>query len=69
MKNKEGIWRLEYLEPPINEDLDEQNDLNDDQILKLFFGKIKKTIFYISFQTIILKKIDSFQRNHSELYQ
>ena len=39
MKNKEGIWRLEYLEPPINEDLDEQNDLNDDQILKLFFGK------------------------------
>ena len=38
MKNKEGIWRLEYLEPPINEELDEQNDLNDDQILKLFFG-------------------------------
>jgi len=30
MKNKEGIWRLEYLETPINEDLDEQNDLNDD---------------------------------------
>jgi len=30
MKNKEGNWRLEYLEPPINEDLDEQNDLNDD---------------------------------------
>ena len=39
MKNKEGIWRLEYLEIPINEDLDEQNDLNDDQFLKLFFGK------------------------------
>ena len=30
MKNNEGIWRLEYWEPPINEDLDEQNDLNDD---------------------------------------
>jgi len=30
MKNKKGIWRLEYLEPSINEDLDEQNDLNDD---------------------------------------
>jgi hypothetical protein len=30
MKNKEGIWSLEYLETPINEDLDEQNDLNDD---------------------------------------
>jgi hypothetical protein len=29
MKNKEGIWRLEYLEPQINEDLDEQNDFND----------------------------------------
>jgi len=30
MKNKKGIWRLEYLETLINEDLDEQNDLNDD---------------------------------------
>ncbi len=30
MKNKEGIWRLEYLEPLINEDPDELNDLNDE---------------------------------------
>ncbi len=30
MKNREGIWRLEYLEPPINEDPDEQNDLNEE---------------------------------------
>jgi len=28
MKNKEGIWRLEYWEPLIHEDPDEQNDLN-----------------------------------------
>jgi len=28
MKNKEGVWRLEYFEPLIH-DLDEQNDLND----------------------------------------
>ena len=39
MKNNEGIWRLEYWEPLIHEDLDEQNDLTDDQFLKLFFGK------------------------------
>ena len=30
MKNNERIWRLEYLEPPINENPDEQNDPNDD---------------------------------------
>jgi len=30
MKNNEGIWRLEYLEPLINEDPDELNDLNDE---------------------------------------
>jgi hypothetical protein len=30
MKNKEGIWRLEYLEPLINEDPDELNDLNEE---------------------------------------
>jgi len=28
MKNNEGIWRLEYWEPLIHEDTDEQNDLN-----------------------------------------
>jgi hypothetical protein len=28
MKNNEGIWRLEYWEPLIHEDIDEQNDLN-----------------------------------------
>jgi len=28
MKNNEGIWRLEYWEPLIDEDPDEQNDLN-----------------------------------------
>jgi len=28
MKNNEGIWRLEYWEPLIPEDPDEQNDLN-----------------------------------------
>ena len=30
MKNNEGIWRLEYWEPLIHEDTDEQNDLNLD---------------------------------------
>ncbi len=30
MKNKEGIWRLEYWEPLIHEDPDEQNYLNDE---------------------------------------
>ncbi len=30
MKNKEGIWRLEYLEPLIDENPDEQNDLNEE---------------------------------------
>jgi len=28
MKNNEGVWRLEYWEPLIHEDPDEQNDLN-----------------------------------------
>ncbi len=28
MKNKKGIWRLEYWEPLIHEDPDEQRDLN-----------------------------------------
>jgi len=28
MKNNEGIWRLEYWEPLVHEDTDEQNDLN-----------------------------------------
>jgi len=30
MKNKERIWRLEYLEPLIDEDPDEQIDLNEE---------------------------------------
>ena len=29
MENKEGIWRLEYLEPLAQEDFDEQIDLKD----------------------------------------
>jgi hypothetical protein len=29
MKNKEGVWRLEFLEPLVHEDHDEQNDPND----------------------------------------
>ena len=29
MKNKEGVWILEYFEPLVHEDSDEQNDLND----------------------------------------
>ncbi len=30
MKNNERIWRLEYLEPLIDENPDEQNDLNEE---------------------------------------
>jgi len=30
MKNNERIWRLEYLEPMIDENPDEQNDLNEE---------------------------------------
>lgn len=30
MKNKKGVWRLEYFEPLASEEPDEQNDLNDD---------------------------------------
>jgi len=30
MKNNKGVWRLEYLEPQIHEDPDEQNDLNEE---------------------------------------
>ncbi len=28
MKDSQGVWRLEYLELPSNENVDEQNDLN-----------------------------------------
>jgi len=28
MKDSKGVWRLEYLELPSNENTDEQNDLN-----------------------------------------
>jgi len=30
MKNNERIWRLEHLEPLIDENSDEQNDLNEE---------------------------------------
>jgi len=30
MKNNKRIWRLEYLEPLIDENPDEQNDLNEE---------------------------------------
>ena len=60
MKNKEGIWRLEYLEPPINEDLDEQNDLNDDQILKLFFGKDEKKGLQVAICSNSLNPLNQF---------
>jgi len=29
MKKKKGVWRLEYFEPQIHEDPDEQNYQND----------------------------------------
>jgi hypothetical protein len=29
MRNSEGVWRLEYLELPTIENIDEKNDLKD----------------------------------------
>jgi hypothetical protein len=29
MKNNEGVWRLEYLEPIAPDEIDEQSALND----------------------------------------
>ena len=29
MENNEGVWRLEYLEPLAQEDLDDQEDLDN----------------------------------------